>query len=397
MAADLKKCFRWRAVTPTGEVVRGVRVARDKDEIRQFLATQDVIPITVAAGGRVRRLGGRDVTALLRQLATLLHATLPIGDVFDLLRRQAPPRLQRTLTLIWQDIETGGGLAQSIAPYLHPRHRYVFRILQAGEDSGRLAELASELASQREKHEKIHKKLKRAATYPLTVLIASGAVVTLLLLTMMPQFESFYADFGGELPASTQLTLRLFSVLSEHGAGVAAALALSGAGFALLHRGARWFRFALAYMVLRLPFAGTLKKAYLCRLFATVVAPAYAAGVPLATAIEWLEDATSDPVFGAALERVSARLEEGMGFSEAIRSISFFDHFFRRVIRIGENSGRLGEALRQITEFYDERIAAISDRIIQLTEPLLILLIAGTVGWIVATMYLPIFNLGFAL
>ncbi len=382
---------------PSGEIISGVRAARDKDELRQFLATQDVIPIKISAGGRVRRLGGRDVTALLRQLATLLRATLPVGDVFDLLRRQAQPRLQRTLTLIWQDVEAGGGLARSIAPYLHPRHRYVFRILQAGEDSGRLAELALELASQREKHEKIHKKLKRAATYPVTVLVASGAVVALLLLTMMPQFESFYADFGGELPASTKLTLRLFSLLSEHGADAGALLALLCAGLALLRRNARWFRYALAYATLWLPFAGTLKKAYLCRLFATVVAPAYDAGVPLATAVEWLGDATSDPVFSKALERVSARLEEGAGFSEAVRSAGFFDRFFRRVIRIGENSGRLDEALRQIAEFYDERIAATSERVIQLTEPLLILLIAGTVGWIVATMYLPIFNLGFAL
>ena len=397
MATGAKKCFRWRGFASTGEIVCGVRAARDKHELRQFLATQDVIPIKIAGGGRVQRLGGRDVTLLLRQLATLLRATLPIRDVFDLLRRQAQPRLRRTLTLIWQDVEAGGGLAQSIAPYLHPRHRYLFRILQAGEDSGRLAELAAALAAQREKHEKIHKKLKRAATYPVTVLIASSAVVALLLLTMMPQFESFYADFGGELPTSTRLTLHLFSLLSEHAGDGGAAVAVACAGLALLHRSARWFRYALAYMMLRLPLAGTLKKAYLSRLFATVVAPAYGAGVPLATAIEWLGDATSDPVFGAALERISARLEEGMGFSEAIRSTAFFDHFFRCVIRIGENSGRLDEALSQIAEFYDERISATSERVIQLTEPLLILLIAGTVGWIVATMYLPIFHLGFAL
>ncbi len=397
MTAPQKKWFRWRGLSPGGETISGRRAARDKGELEQYLAAQGVILVKADGGRAARRLGGRDVTVLLQQLAALLRASLPVTDVFDLLRWQAKPRLRRTLTLVWQDIEAGCGLAQSLAPHLHPRHRFIVHILQTGENSGRLAPLAAELAAQRERHEKIHKKLKRAIAYPATVLTASIAVVTVLLLTVIPQFESFYAGFGGELPNYTRLTLRLFSNLSEYGARFVALLGALIAGLLLLHRNTHWFRRMLGRLALKLPLAGGIRKAYWCRLFATVVGPAYGAGVPLATAIEWLSDSSPDVVFREILEGISARLEEGAGFSEAIRRAAFFDRFFEQVVRIGENSGRLDESFKQIAGYYDEQIATRADRVIQLTEPCLILLIAGIVGWIVATMYLPIFNLGFAL
>jgi len=397
MTPPRKKWFRWRGVSSGGEVVSGNLAARDKGDLELSLAAQGVILVAANCGRPARRLAGRDVTAVLRQLATLLRASLPVGEVFNLLRRQAKPRLRRTLTLVWQDIEAGGGLAQSLAPHLHPRHRFIVHILQAGESSGRLAPLAAELAAQREKHEKIQQKLKRAVVYPATVLAASAAVIGVLLVTVIPQFESFYAGFGGELPDATRLTLRLFSRLSEHGPRAAALLAALGLGALLLHRNAHWFRRATGRLALHLPLAGALRKAYWCRLFATVVGPAYAAGVPLATALEWLSDSSRDAVFREILDGVSARLEEGAGFSDAIRRAVFFDRYFEQVVRIGENSGRLDESFRQIAAYYDEQIAARADRVIQLTEPCLILLIAGIVGWIIATMYLPIFNLGFAL
>ena len=389
--------FKWRGIADDGRAVTGLSMAEDEHVLLQQLEDQEIILTKARSIRRLQLLDTKSLSFLMKRLATLLNAGLPIDASLELLYEQAPSKLKAVLVRLLHCIKTGLSLSESLRPHLSRRQQYLIHIIRIGEDSGKLVVLLNALATQKEKQVLASRRLKRALAYPSLILAVSIAVMILLLKTVVPQFEKSYAALGGALPNYTQLTLDISSWLEQHGGTLLITLLSVYAVALVLHRTVATFRYITSYISLRLPLCGSLRRSYFQSFFAGTLGLAYQAGVPIDKVMQWLPSATQDAVFKDVLEKLKYDLDKGVSLYEAVCKIDLFEQFMKQMIRIGIDSGQLAESLSQIAAYYNDHLDNKLRTIMQWVEPALICLVAALVGWIIAAMYIPIFTLGFSL
>ena len=391
------RLFEWRGIASDGSTVDGLHVAEDESVLLQNLEHQGIILVKAQSVHRTQRLDAKSLGFLMKRLATLLNAGLPMDSALQLLYEQAPYKLKAVLARLLHSLKSGLSLSESLKAHLDSRQQYLINMIRIGEDSGKLVELLNELAAQKEKQALALRRLKRALTYPSLILVVAIAVMVLLLNTVVPQFEKSYSALGGALPSYTQLTLDISSWLERHGSTLLVILLSVYIVGLLLHRTVMSFRYMTSYIFLMLPLCGSLRRSYFQSFFASTLGLAYQAGVPIDKAMGWLPSATQDAVFKRALEKLKHDLDKGISLYDAIQQIDFFEQFMKQMIRIGVDSGQLAESLTQIANYYNDRFDAEMHNIMQWVEPALICIVAAVVAWIIAAMYIPIFTLGFSL
>ncbi len=389
--------FKWRGISSDGVTVNGMYVAEDESVLLHHLEHQGII-LTKAQDVRlVQRLDTKSLGFLMKRLATLLNAGLPMDSALQLLYEQSPSKLKSVLAWLLYCLKSGLSLSEGLKPHLDSRQQYLVNMIRIGEDSGKLVALLNELAAQKEKQILALRSLKRALAYPSLILGVAIAVMVLLLKTVVPQFEKSYAALGAAIPNYTQLTLDLSSWLEQHGGVLLIVLLSVYITSLLLHRTVMTFRYITSYVFLKLPLCGSLRRSYFQSFFATTLGLAYQAGVPIDKVMEWLPSATRDAVFKRALETLKHDINKGANLYDAICKVDFFEQFMKQMIRVGIDSGQLTESLAQIATYYNDLFDTEMRSIMHWVEPALICLVAAIVGWIIAAMYVPIFTLGFAL
>ena len=391
------RLFEWRGIASDGSTVDGLHVAEDESVLLQNLEHQGIILVKAQSVHRTQRLDAKSLGFLMKRLATLLNAGLPMDSALQLLYEQAPYKLKAVLARLLHSLKSGLSLSESLKAHLDSRQQYLINMIRIGEDSGKLVELLNELAAQKEKQALALRRLKRALAYPSLILVVAIAVMVLLLNTVVPQFEKSYSALGGALPSYTQLTLDISSWLERHGSTLLVILLSVYIVGLLLHRTVMSFRYMTSYIFLMLPLCGSLRRSYFQSFFASTLGLAYQAGVPIDKAMGWLPSAMQDAVFKRALEKLKHDLDKGISLYDAIQKIDFFEQFMKQMIRIGVDSGQLAESLTQIANYYNDRFDAEMHNIMQWVEPALICIVAAVVAWIIAAMYIPIFTLGFSL
>lgn len=387
------KLFKWKGLSVNGDYVSGEETANNRKTLEIDLALRDIVLLKAKPVRSKRILKSGDVDFLLMQLATLLGANLPLAEVFNLLHRQAPRKLQGILTQVWNRIESGESLAQSLEPYLEPNNQFIAHIIQVGENSGQIVPLLDALSDYRERQQQITAKTKKALIYPVTVLCTALGVGVLLLTSVVPQFAAMYQSTEN-LPAYTRITIQASNFVIRHGMLMFSSVALATGVLIMLYKHIRYVRYTVSWLMLELPVIGKLNKARLQYLFAMLVKVSYRAGTPIDQTLTWLPQTTSNLVFIEKIIRLKGYLMQGNSLYESIKRVAVFGSFFEQMISVGENSGKFENALQQITKYYNARIEDYAGKLIRMIEPALIIVTAGIIGWIVASMYLPIFNLG---
>lgn len=391
------RLFKWHGIASDGGVVNGLYVAEDESMLLQYLERQGIMLVKARSIRRMQQLDAKSLGFLMKRLATLLNAGLPMDSAIQLLGEQAPTKLKSVLAQLLHRIKAGTSLSASLKPYVDNRQQYLINMIRIGEESGKLVAVLNELAEQKEKQILALRRLKHALAYPSLILGVSVAVMVLLLKTVVPQFEKSYTAFGGTLPLYTRLTLDISSWLERYGGTLLVALLLIYITASLLHRVTVTFRYITSYLILRIPLCGSLRRSYFQSFFATTLGLAYRAGIPIDKAMEWLPSASQDAVFKNTLEKLKHDLEKGSDLYEAICKIDLFDPLMKQMIRVGIDSGQLAESLSQAATYYNDRFDAQLQSIMQWVEPALICFAAAIVGWIIAAMYIPIFTLGFSI
>ena len=387
------KLFEWKGLSITGEHVSGKETADNKEALEASLALRDIILLKAKPIRSKQILQSKEVDFLLLQFATLLGANLPLSEVFKLLRHRTSRKLQGILLQVWDKVETGESLAQSLKPYLGTRDQFIAHMIQVGENSGQIVPLLETLSDYRKRQQRIASKVKKSLIYPVTVLCTALGVSVLLLTSVVPQFAAMYQ--GSEnLPLYTQATIQTSNFISENGIFLFSSISLAIGVMILSYRHVRRVHYMASWLVLTLPLFGKLKKAHLQYLFATLVRVAYQAGTPVDQALTWLPQTTSNLVFVEKIDQIRKHLVQGISLYDAIRKTAVFGTFFEQMISTGESSGKFENTLQQIAEYYNKQIENYADRLTQMVEPALVLITASIIGWIVASMYLPIFNLG---
>jgi len=391
--------FLWEGKDRKGNRIKGRGLAKSEMEMRADLRRQGIAATRVRKESKLFKSEGKvtaeDIAIFARQLATMLTAGIPMVQAFEIIGvGHDKPAMQKLVLSIKSDIETGNALNQALAK--HPLHfdDLFVNLVEAGEHAGALETVLEKIATYKEKTEALKKKIKKALYYPAAVLAVAVIVTVILLIFVIPQFESLFKGFGADLPAFTQFVVGLSRWMQAKGwllLIVCVAVVLT---FAYFYKRSRPMRQFIDRMSLQIPVIGPiLKKAAIAR-FSRTLATMFGAGVPLVEAMKSVAGATGNIVYQDAVLRMRDEISTGMRMQRAMENTGLFPNMVVQMIAVGEESGSLDEMAAKVADFYEDDVDAAVDSLSSLLEPLIMVILGVLVGGLVIAMYLPIFKLG---
>ena len=390
------RTYSWHGTDRAGNRIGGVAMAAGESALRAELRRQGIVPSRIRRtrfrGGRVR---SEEITAATRQLATMIGAGIPLVQAFDIIgNSQDTPAVQALMLKVKNDVEGGTALSAALAG--HPRHfddLYV-NLVAAGEQAGALETMLAKIATYREKTRGIRNKIRKALFYPAAVTVVALLVTVILLVFVIPEFESLFAGFGAELPALTLMVIGASDFVRTSGWTIGLVLAIGAAGFIQATRRLRPVRQWLERAALRAPVIGSIVHMAATARFARTLAITFAAGTPLVQALEPVARATGNIVYESAVLNIRDQVATGQRLQQAMQLSGVFPTIAMRMIGVGEESGALDDMAERVADFYEERLDDAVDGLSSLLEPLIMAVLGIIVGGLVVAMYLPVFQMG---
>jgi len=391
--------FSWEGRDRKGMKVKGRTLGQSEQAVRVELRRQGIAATRIKKQSNALRKGGKvnagDIAIFSRQLATMLGAGIPLVQAFEIIGAgHDKPSMQKLLLDIKSEIEGGTSLHEALAK--HPLYfdDLFVNLVEAGEQAGALESLLDKIATYKEKTEAIKKKVKKALFYPAAVLVVALIVTTILLIFVIPQFESLFKGFGADLPAFTQMVINLSRFIQSKGIYILIVLSAAVWFFLYTYKRSRKTRELLDRAMLKFPIIGPiLNKAAIAR-FARTLSTMFQAGVPLVEALESVAGATGNIVYEDATMKVRDEVATGQRLQRAMENTGLFPNMVVQMIAVGEESGSLDTMSGKVANFYEEDVDNAVDSMSSLLEPLIMAILGVLVGGLVIAMYLPIFKLG---
>ena len=396
--------YAWRGVDREGKVVTGNMTAISPEAVRNQLKQQRIRATRIQRQYEFpkwlklqteARISTRDITQFTRQLATLLHAGVPLLQAIHLLERgESKATLQSMLHDLHRDIEAGMALSQALQQHASFDALYC-NLVAVGELTGMLDTMLERLANHLEKSEALRMSIRTALVYPTAVLSIAVSVTVLILLFVVPAFQNIFASFGAELPRLTRWVIALSEAIEDYG------LLLLGIGIASVW-GLKWqlnkrwhWRHHVHGWLLRTPIAGPLTRHACTARWTRTLATLFSAGVPLADALEAVQGVTGHSWFQVATQNIRQQLIQGHALSHALDSTEgLFPNMVVQMCAIGEESGALDHMLEKTAEHYEREVDSTVARLSTLLEPFIMVVLGLLIGGLVMALYLPIFQLG---
>lgn len=397
--ARARRGFVWRGVDGGGVLREGEIEEVSAAMARARLARDGIAVRRVRRAPRLRRRGRRvrpaDIAALMRQMATVMHAGIPLVQAFDLMADAADSkRLRGLIDAVRTDVAGGYSLAAALRRQPGHFDALLCNLVDAGEQSGALDAMLERIATYLEKTRATRTRARRALTYPAVVIAVAVAVTALLLVKVVPQFEDLFAGFGAELPAATRAVIAVSERFREWWPPATAAAAALGAGAAWCRRRSAAFRRAIDRSMLKLPvIGGIVRHACVARVIRTL-ATTFRAGVPLVEALTLVAEAAGNAVFTHAVNEMRDEVAMGQSLNQAMRETGAFPALATRMVAVGEESGALDDMLGRCAAHYEELVDEAVEQLTTLLEPFVMIVLGLVVGGLITAMYLPIFQIG---
>jgi type IV pilus assembly protein PilC len=391
--------YLWEGLDRQGHRLKGEMPAKSPEAIKKELRRQGLRPVRVRKKSalfarRKKKVVSKDITFFSRQLATMMSAGVPVVQSLELIGRGHEKQSMQELVLsIKNNVESGTALAESLTQ--HPLYfdDLYCNLVRAGEQAGALEILLHKIATYKEKTESIKAKIKKAMFYPTAVIVVAFIVTTILMIFVIPQFESLFKGFGADLPAFTKLVIGLSQIFQDWWWAFFGGLSSAGYSFYEIRRRSRAFARFLDRALLKIPIVGViLTKAAIAR-FARTLSTMFAAGVPLVEALESVAGATGSSVYSEAVLRMRDQVATGQQLQLTMQMTNLFPNMVVQMVAIGEESGSLENMLAKVADFFEEEVDNAVDSLSSLLEPLIMAVLGILIGGLVIAMYLPIFKL----
>jgi len=391
--------FTWEGTDSRGKRVKGKTLATSEAAVRAELRKQGVVPVRVRKKTVLFQKKGKvttaDIAIFSRQLATMLSAGIPLVQAFEIVGNgHDNPAMQKLILAIKQDVEGGTALAEALSK--HPLYfdDLFVNLVEAGEQAGALETLLDKIATYKEKTEAIKKKIKKALTYPAAVLVVAVVVTTILLIFVIPEFESLFQGFGADLPAFTRMVIDLSEFMRDKGWALLIGTIAAISGYVYMYKRSRKLRETQDRVMLKAPVVGPiLVKAAIAR-YARTLSTMFAAGVPLVEALNSVAGACGNIVYEDAVLAIRDEVSTGQRLQRAMTNTELFPNMVIQMIAVGEESGSLDEMSSKVADFYEEDVDNAVDNMSSLLEPIIMAILGVLVGGLVVAMYLPIFKMG---
>ncbi|MGH8396988.1 MAG: type II secretion system F family protein [Gammaproteobacteria bacterium] len=393
--------FFWEGTDKKGARIKGKTMAQTETAVKADLRRQGIVPIRIrkesvfSAMGRGKRIKPGDIAFFSRQLATMMTAGVPLVQAIDIIGRgHANPRMRDMVLGIKTDVESGNTLADSLAKKPLYFDKLFVNLIRAGEQSGSLETLLERIATYKEKTEAIKKKIKKAMFYPAAVLVVAVIVTAILLIFVIPEFQSLFSSAGAALPAFTQMVVNLSKSVRTEGWLYLIVIIAIIVGFIMTMKRSPRFRELVDKVVLKLPVIGMiLTKSCIAR-FTRTLSTMFSAGVNLVEGLGSVAGATGNIVYEKATLKMRDQVSTGQQLNLAMAQSGIFPHTVVQMIAIGEEAGSIDTMASKVADFYEAEVDNAVDAMSSLMEPIIMVILGILVGGLVVAMYLPIFNLG---
>ncbi len=395
--------FEWSGKTPRGLIEKGEITADSKEDVLNQLKKRNIIPTLVRQKEKKPLFGGlsfgggvgdKDIVIFTRQFSTMIDAGLPLVQALEILSSQVENKfLAKTLETIKSDVEGGSTYADALK-----KHPKVFtdlyaNMVAAGESGGILDTILNRLAAYMEKAMKLKKKVKGAMVYPIVVSSIAVICIAVIMIFVVPTFSQMFAQMGGSLPLPTLLVIKLSNFLAGIG-GVLTGLTM--VGFFIAFKQIRKTEKGQAVtdrIFLNLPVFGIMLRKVAVAKFTRTLGTLISSGVPILDGLEITAKTAGNRVIEYAVMDVRQAISEGKTLAEPLMKSKVFPPMVTHMIAVGETTGALDAMMNKIADFYDDEVDAAVNNLTAMMEPMLMVFLGGSVGFIVVAMYLPIFKL----
>jgi type IV pilus assembly protein PilC len=395
--------FQWSGKTTRGGIESGEITAATKEDVVAQLRRKNITPTLITekkageklfggfGGGKV---GDKDIVVFTRQFSTMIDAGLPLVQALDILSTQVENKtLSRVLGEIKENVEAGSTYADALKK--HPRvfSELYANMVAAGEAGGILDTILNRLAAYIEKAMKLKKKVKGAMVYPIVVSTVAVAAIAIIMIFVVPTFSKMFAQLGGTLPLPTLMIISLSKFLAGIG-GLLTGGAIVGIVVALRQvRRTEKGTHITDKILLKLPIFGVLLNKVAVAKFTRTLGTLVSSGVPILDGLEITAKTSGNKVIEYAIMDVRKQVTGGKTLADPLTKVKVFPPMVTHMISVGESTGALDSMLNKIADFYDDEVDAAVNALTSMMEPLLMVFLGGSVGFIVIAMYLPIFKL----
>ncbi len=345
-----------------------------------------------------QKVTSNDITIFTRQLATMMKSGVPLVQAFEITAEGLEnPSMRQMVLDIKVEVEGGNSLESALRKQPKYFDDLFCSLIGSGEQSGALETMLDRIATYKEKTEALKLKIKKAMKYPIAVVCVAIIVTVLLLVKVVPTFETLFESFGADLPAFTKLVIRMSEWMQARWyivIGVSIGIPFSLVHLRKTHEGfSNW----VDHMVLKLPVVGDIIFKSTVARFARTLSTTFSAGVPLVEALESVAGATGNIVYKRAVKAIAEDVSSGTQLQYAMKATGVFPVMSIQMVSIGEESGALDAMLEKVALYYEDEVDNAVDGLTSLMEPIIMAVLGVLVGGLIVAMYLPIFQLGKAI
>ena len=417
--------FQYSALDSKGEQTTGIVSASDEAEAIQKLRIQGLYPTQIVEEGKGKsaaklkkptkaksagaradkgKTGGRikpkSLMIFTRQLATLIDSGLPLLRSLTVLGKQEPtPVLRATISALADSVQSGATFSESLAQHPQIYNKLYVNMVKAGELGGVLEVVLNRLAQYQEKAQKLKNKIVSAMVYPVIVMFIAIAILTFLMIFIVPKFETMFAEMGNaELPAISQVVFGIsgFFISAPYGVpNVVFAFILFGVGVSLFNLWGRskQGRIAIDALKLKLPVFGDIQRKNAVSRFSRTLGTLVTSGVPILQALNITRDTAGNVIISTAIEKVHEAVKEGETIVTPLQASGVFPNMVISMVDVGEETGQLPEMLLKIADVYDDEVDNAVTALTSILEPIMIVILALVVGSVVFALFLPLIKI----
>ncbi|MBN1915551.1 type II secretion system F family protein [Candidatus Dojkabacteria bacterium] len=399
--------FRYIATKKTGERIEGEMEATSREEVLNALHGQDLIVVNIddSIGFSLKKIGSvqiggiplKDKVFFTKQMSVMLSAGLPITQSLDILVQQTTNEgFRNELNSILEEVKGGNTLSSAFSKRKSMFNEVQLSLLRAGEQSGNLSEVITQISIDLEKSNDIQSKIRSAMIYPVIILVAVVVVLFVMILFMVPAVEELYADFGGaELPIVTRLLVAFGNFVKSP---IGFISIVGGTGLIIFafryYRGTKSGREFTDKLLLKIPVFGPLNTKIQITQLTRLTHMLLVSGIPIIDTIKTVTNSMSNIHFQNALSSAAEDVSKGIPLAVPLSKSKYIPLIVSQMIATGEETGSLDQILESLAEFYDNEVNQITNNLTKLMEPLILLFVGGLVGLLAVAIYLPIYQIG---
>ena len=394
--------FVWEGRGKNNQIRKGEMTAANDQEVRNNLSRQGITPDKIKKKPKdlfenvaflQPKVTQHDIIIFCRQFSTMIDAGLPIIQCLDILQAQQDnATFKKMLKDIKESVESGQTLAEALKKYPDHFDNLFVNMVAAGEAGGILDVILRRLSAYMEKAAKLKAQVKGAMTYPIVTLCIAAGVLAVILVFVIPVFQEMFADFGSALPAPTQVVVNMSNFVKSRILYIIGAIVLLIFAFKRFYKTEKG-RELIDDMFLKMPVVGILIRKVAVAKFTRTMGTMLSSGVAILEALDIVARTAGNKTIEKAIYKVRSGIAEGQTIADPLSETGVFPPMVCSMIAVGESTGAIDAMMEKIADFYDEEVDQAVENLTAMIEPFMLVFLGVTIGGLVISMYLPIFQM----